>query len=252
MPNSEHIAAEAFRSFYGSRAVEAGGGIALRAPEAPGSAMLNRIIGLGVAEPATEAGLDEALAAIGRTAVYVSVSPTARPPQLASWLEARGFEPGWGWMLFERGPEEPPAVETSLEIVEAGPELVLDFGRIVAAGYGLPAESAAWAGSATGTPGWTCWLALADDEPAAAAALWAGEGGAYFGFAATLPEHRGRGAQGGLLAARIRRARELGCEKLVTETGELREGSPSNSYRNILRFGFEERYVVPNWLRPPK
>ena len=62
-------------------------------------------------------------------------------------------------------------------------------------------------------------------------------------------KHR-KGAQGALLAARIRRAGELGCETIVTETGKRRDDRPSSSYCNILRFGFEERYVVPNWLRP--
>ena len=40
-----------------------------------------------------------------------------------------------------------------------------------------------------------------------------------------------------LLAARIKHAREAGCDIVVTETGELRDDRPSNSYRNILRAG---------------
>jgi hypothetical protein len=35
---------------------------------------------------------------------------------------------------------------------------------------------------------------------------------------------------------------------VLTETGERREGLPSNSYRNILRTGFEEVAVTANWL----
>jgi GNAT superfamily N-acetyltransferase len=79
--------------------------------------------------------------------------------------------------------------------------------------------------------------------------VWTNSAAAYFGFASTLPEHRGKGGQGALFAARIERALEEGCTTLVTETGELREGSPSASYRNILRYGFEERYVVAHRLR---
>ncbi len=97
---------------------------------------------------------------------------------------------------------------------------------------------------------WTCWLALARGEPPAAAALWARGDAAYLGLAATLPEHRGKGAQRALIAARILRACELGCRTIVTETGEQRDNRPSNSYRNLLRLGFGERYVVPNWVRP--
>lgn len=185
----------------------------------------------------------------GPLALAVGGGFAMRAPELAVWLSARGFEPGWGWMLFERGPDDPPAAETALELSEVGPERAEVFGRIVAAGYGLPEATVPIMAALAAHRDWTCWLALDGDEPAAAA-LWARGGAAYLGFAATLPEHRGKGAQGALIAARIRRAGELGCETIVTETGERRDDRPSNSYRNILRFGFEERYVVPNWLRP--
>ena len=71
---------------------------------------------------------------------------------------------------------------------------------------------------------------------------------AYLSFAGTLREHRGKGAQTALLAARIRRGAEFGCELAVTETGEQRGDQPDNSYRNILRAGFAEDAVTANWL----
>ena len=74
--------------------------------------------------------------------------------------------------------------------------------------------------------------------------MWVEGEHAYLGFAGTLPEHRGKGGQGSLFAARIARARELGCTTIVTETGEQIPDRPSESYRNILRFGFEEQFVV--------
>jgi hypothetical protein len=37
----------------------------------------------------------------------------------------------------------------------------------------------------------------------------------------------------------------------VTETGALFDGKPSNSYRNILRAGFELDYERPNYLSSP-
>ena len=123
-----------------------------------------------------------------------------------------------------------------------------EWAAVVTAGYGLPEESATRLAAAPGSGGWTAFLARDGDEPAAAAAVWVDPPAAYFGFAATLPEHRGKGAQGALFAARIERALALGCTTLVTETGELRDGSPSSSYRNILRLGFEPRHVVANRL----
>lgn len=238
----------AYRCLYPD-AVEIGGATVLRSPSAPGSPMLNRIVGLGCDEPATEEALDAALDAIGSDVTcYVSLAPEARPREIAAWLGARGLEPGWGWMRFRRGVHDLPVAGTSLRLVEVGPRQADAFARVVATGYGLPDDTVPWI-SETPERGWACWLALEGDDPAAAAALYVSGGAGYLGFAATLADHRRKGAQSALLAARIRRARELGCDVVLTETGELRDDLPGNSYRNILRAGFEEVAVTANWLR---
>jgi GNAT superfamily N-acetyltransferase len=225
------------------------GCVLLHEPTAPDSPMVNRIVGLGLERPATEADVDEALGAVPEgTSFYVAVTPGAEPAELPIWLAARGLEAGWGWMWFRRGvePIAPRASELRLERVVPG-ELADAFGRIVRVGYGLPEPFDAVGARACET-GWECWLALDGDEPAGAGGLFALDGVGYLGLAATLPEQRGKGAQGLLLAHRIRRAAELGCDLVVTETGERRDDRPSNSYRNILRAGFEEVAVTANWL----
>jgi GNAT superfamily N-acetyltransferase len=80
--------------------------------------------------------------------------------------------------------------------------------------------------------------------------LFVHEGVGWLGFGATLAKYRGRGAQSAILAARIEDARKQGCPTVVTETGELEEGRPSSSYRNILRAGFREAFVRPNYRAP--
>jgi len=211
--------------------------------------MLNRVVGLGVDGPVDEAQLDDALTAMGDTSFYVAVSPTAAA-SLDALLEARGLEPGWGWMLFERGPSPAPSVETALQIVEVDAGTLDAWATVVATAYGLPDDSLPWFAAIPEATAWHAFLALDGDEPAAAAAVWIDEHAAYFGMAGTVPEHRGKGGQGALFAARIERALAAGCTTLVTETGELRDGSPSSSYRNIRRYGFEERFVVAHRLRP--
>lgn len=249
MEREARVSLAAYRCLYPD-AVELGGVTVLRTDTAPSSPMLNRIVGLGVDEPASEDGLDAALAAIGGDVTcYVSVAPEARPDELADWLRERGLEAGWGWMRFRRGVDDVPESPTSLRLVRVGAPEATAFGRIVAAGYGLPDTVVPWAAGAH-EAGWDCWLALDGDEPAAAAGLFVAEGVGYLGFAATLSEHRGKGGQNALLAARLRHAREAGCDVVVTETGELRDDRPSSSYRNILRTGFAEVAVTANWLRP--
>jgi GNAT superfamily N-acetyltransferase len=185
---------------------------------------------------------------MGDTSFYVAVSPSA-DASLDGLLEARGLEPGWGWMLFERGPSPAPSVETELRIVEVDQETLDAWARVVATAYGLPDDALPWFAAIPEATAWHAFLALDGHEPAAAAAVWIEGRAAYFGIAGTLPEHRGKGGQGALFAVRIERALAAGCTTLVTETGELRDGSPSSSYRNIRRYGFEERHVVAHRLR---
>jgi hypothetical protein len=66
-----------------SAAAQAGGATVLRVPEAPESPMLNRVVGLGIEAPASEADVDDALAAIGPGVTrYVAVAPRAQPAEL--------------------------------------------------------------------------------------------------------------------------------------------------------------------------
>jgi len=75
----ERIALAAYLPVYGDDAVRVGDATCLRAPLAPDSPMLNRVIGLGVGGPADPGVVDEALAAMGETSFYVAVSPDADP-----------------------------------------------------------------------------------------------------------------------------------------------------------------------------
>jgi GNAT superfamily N-acetyltransferase len=227
---------------------DVGGAIVLRVPQATDSPMLNRAVGLGIDVPATEEDVDAVVQALAGTTFYVAILPGALPPDLPAWLEARGLEPGWGWMTFRRGVGDPPAARTELRVEEVrSPEQARAFAQVVCSGYGLP-EALEPVVARAPDAGWICWLALDGDEPASAAGLYVAEGAGYLGFAATMPQHRGKGAQGTLLAGRIRRAAKLGCDIVITETGERRDNLPSNSYRNILRSGFEEVALTANWL----
>jgi len=244
----ERIALAAYLPVYGDDAVRVGDATCLRAPLAPDSPMLNRVIGLGVGGPADPGVVDEALAAMGETSFYVAVSPDA-DPALDGLLEERGLEQGWGWMQFERVPSPPHTVATELTVVPVDDASAAAWARVVLEGYGLPPAYEPLLQRVPGLAGWHAYMALAGDEPAASAAVWLDGEAAYFGFAATAAGHRGRGGQGALLARRVGHALAAGCSRLVTETGERRDDRPSNSYRNLLRHGFEERYVVAHRVR---
>lgn len=239
-------AEEAYKAFQDT--IDTGGARALIAPEAPDTPMVNRIFGLGVERPATEADVDRALTAVpDGVTFYVAVDPGAQPEELPAWLRARGLTEGWGWMMFTRPMTEPPVATTDLDVVPVDAESAAAFARIVRVGYGLP-EAIERRVASAGESGWHLFTANDGETPIAAAGLFVHDRVGYLGLAATLPEGRGRGGQSALLAARIALAGELGCDLLGTETGERRDDLPSNSYRNILRAGFEERFVVANWV----
>jgi GNAT superfamily N-acetyltransferase len=186
---------------------------------------------------------------MGERTFYVAVSPSARPGALDTMLAERGLVPGWGWMLFRRPPHAAARAATRLRVVEVDRESAPAWAQVVAGAYALPRATEAWIAACADVGGWHAFLALDRDTPVAAAAVWVEGDAAYLGFAGTVPEHRGKGGQSVLFAARVDRALELGATTLVTETGERRADRPQASYRNILRAGFVESHVVAHRLR---
>jgi GNAT superfamily N-acetyltransferase len=185
---------------------------------------------------------------------YVPVTPgTATTEAAERWLADHDYEPGYAWMKFTRDPH-PPRFEISdtVEVAELTAEDEDPFGMIAATGFGLPAWGSAFFANLPGRADWHCYVARIDGEAQACAAMLIHEGIAEFGIAATLEPARGRGCQLALLHRRILDATAGGCHTLFVETGERTPGRPSASYRNILRAGFEEAYLRPNWVAPPE
>ena len=236
----EHNAyADAFRASPDlCEVAEIGGAVCLALRRIP-DRTFNRVLGLTSTEP-----LDEIAAFYGDTPWWLSDSHGLGPE-----LGARGFTRDYGWMKFSRGVGARHA-HSDLRVEQVAPAQAGDFGRVVAGGFGMPDWSEPLAGNVVGRPGWACYVAYDGDSPAGAGSLFVHEGMGWLGFGATLPEYRGRGAQSAILAARIEDARKQGCRTVVTETGELQDGRPSSSYRNIARAGFREAGVRDNYRAP--
>jgi GNAT superfamily N-acetyltransferase len=181
---------------------------------------------------------------------YVPVTPGLPESDAAmGWLQQNGFGIGYGWMKFVRDAHPPRFAVPELEVVELAAGAEEPFGMIAATGFGLPAWAAAFFADLPGRDGWRCYVARVEGEAQACAAMRIHEGIAEFGIAATLEPARGRGCQLALLHRRIVDAAAAGCHTLLVETGERVPDRPSASYRNILRAGFEEAYLRPNWTR---
>jgi GNAT superfamily N-acetyltransferase len=227
------------------------GASCLAAASLAGNPSFNRVNGLGLVADVDDAVLDEIDAFFADAGVryWIGISPLARG-RLAALLRLRGFETSYAWAKFGRSTVDPPAPRTELRIEEVGPDRRGEVARVVTAAFGMPDAAAGLLEGAAEKL--HCFLALDDGEPVGGAILHVRDAVGWLGAGGTLPEHRGRGAQSALLAARIRRAGELGCTTVTTETGELVADRPSASYRNIVRAGFDELYVRPNLLSPER
>lgn len=257
-PDLESAEFEAYLDLYRAspeiaQVAEIGGAACTALPGLP-ERIFNRVLNLTSTAP-----LDEIAAFYGTGPWWISDSHGLGPE-----LEKLGFVRDYGWMKFSRG-VGPRQAQSDLHVERIDADRADDFARVVVGGYGMPEWLHEMNARVVGRPGWSCYVAYDGDNPAGAGALFvhpssgraAGLGPAalqgalgWLGFGATLPDYRGRGAQSALLAARIEDARKQGCRTVVTETGELEQGRPSSSYRNILRAGFREAGVRPNYRAP--
>jgi len=206
----------------------------------------NRVLGFAPGASMSDRDIDRLVDfAVGQGLPWAVSLPPHVDPEIAPRLLRRGFQEGYAWMKFGRTADRPPEARTMLRIALATPDDREGFASIVAASHSAEALRPHLL-ALPGRAGWRCFLAWDGDQPVAAAACFVKGGAAWLGLAATLPSHRRWGAQSALLAARIRDAGEQGAHRLFLETGKRAIGKPDQSYRNILRAGFEELYLRPN------
>jgi GNAT superfamily N-acetyltransferase len=220
----------------------------------PDVGMLNLLLGATEAGAADGGHLDSALAWAGDCGVSPCVPLSPGLPASAaaeSLLQRRGFAPSYAWMKFVRDAHPPRfRAPEDVEVIElSGADE--PFGMIAATGFELPAWAAAFFAQLPGREGWRCYAARVDGELGACGAMLIDGGIAELGVGATLEPARRRGCQLALLRRRIEDAAAAGCHTLFVETGERVEDRPAGSYRNILRAGFEEAYLCPNYKKGP-
>jgi hypothetical protein len=177
----------------------------------------------------------------------VSVRPGA---ELESRLRERSYRRGRTYVKFRRGVSRTPERVTSLRIEALAPEHAGEFGRVVTAVFGVPEVMGRWFAALCGRKRWICFGAFEHDRLVGTGATYIAGEHAWLGVATTLEHARGRGSQGGVLAARIRAAREEGARVLAVETSDSADGVPGPSFRNVVRAGFQEAYRQQWWHLP--
>lgn len=225
---------------------EVGGVHCTVAAAMPGLRLLNHALGLDGddwRQAAALAAIESFFAEHG-TPALIAVREGARIEQA---LVARGYERDYAWVKFWRDTTSVTTVRCDLAVRLVDVEEAQQMGEIIASGFELPAEMAAWFAALVGRRGWHCLGAYDGSQLVACGALYAVGDAGWLTWAATDPPYRGRRAQKALLCARIALAHRLGLTTLVTETGDQEPGRPDASYRNILAAGFRPVFTRHFW-----
>lgn len=224
--------------------------------------LFNRAIGLGLHDAVFESTVVKILKrykAQGIARYWIHANPYAQPTHLARLLAKRGLVPyRRSWVKMMRSADPISARTEDLHVRRADGRDAHTVSSIVGPAFDLPQLGAEFFAATVRRPRWHVFIVEHAGEPLAAGGMFVEGAYAYFAFAATRPEFRGRGAQRALMQARAELASALGCEWLVTETGfPLTADEPSPSYHNMLWAGFRavairDHYCLPGttWNTP--
>ena len=211
----------------------------------------NRVIGLGLDAPVIPDTIDTLVdfyRTRGAARCFVQIHPHAVPDTAGEMLTAHGFRHHNNWVKLCRRIDSPPRGDTPLRVDEIGPEHAATFAGIITKSFEHPTDLEPLLAGAVGQPGYRAYLAFDGDEAIAAASLYVNGDVAQLAFAGTLPDRRGRGAQGALIARRLTDAHDAGCEWMIAETAEDRPEHRVQSLRNLMQLGFRPAYLRPNYL----
>jgi len=166
-------------------------------------------------------------------------------PHVAAAAELVKHRRGMVRLARERGAQLADA-PTELAIAEPRSDEIVPAAEILCTQLGAPTALAQDYAALLRSPRWHLRIARAGERVVAAALLYVRDGAGYLMGAATLPPHRGRGAQGALIRARLALAGELGARVVVSHTGLPVAGEPQHSEHNMRRYGLVEvaRYDV--------
>jgi len=235
----------------GCRAVAVGSAVAVMAETVINSLNMNRVIGLGVAEPATEAMIEEIVGLYGGRSLSfgIEVGPAARPQELFTWLRARRIRRGPMTAIHYRTAEPIAPVDGSVSVRRATRAERETVATICCAVFNMPATAHLLISGVSEVPEWRQWIGYIGDQPVSAALSFVCDGVGWLGWDATLPEFRGKGAQRTLIAHRVSDAVAAGCAYVTSETAANTANRRDPSFENYRRLGFTLAYERATYLR---
>jgi GNAT superfamily N-acetyltransferase len=180
----------------------------------------------------------------GAPRMAFQIAPAVLPADWEEIAAAHGLKAGHNQLKHLGRIDSLQLGSSELRIGEITPDQAREFATVQLQGFGMPLHglvdvmTAAAAG-----PHFRNFAAWDGQTMVAVANLFISGDLASLNSGTTLPEYRNRGAQSGLIAARVQAAAEAGCTWVVSETGE---GGPSMD--NMGRVGMKMLYARRNWL----
>lgn len=224
-----------------------GDGIALIASRLP-HVLYNRAFGFGLDAPIDEAMLDQALAhyPIG-TPFSIQPSKMARPPEIADWIDRRGIDAWFHWVIWQRDARAPLTTLAGPRIERIGLEHAAIWSGLATRIFADEGPIGDWIQCLIGRERWRHYLAYDGERPIGIGALYVEDAFGWLGWGGTLAEYRRRGVQTAMIARRIRDAAAEGVLWLRSETAPDSPEKPNASYHNMARAGFRVSHRRPSY-----
>ncbi len=254
----EHIEASYWMQYYNidgpikSYASIIDDGVACSIPEID-VLVLNRVIGFGSQTEISQATIEHVIdfyRKAGSNRFMLQLPPQLVDTELDMLLRKFNFKHHNNWTKLYRNTENIEIKQASDLTIELIDKQNADlFAQIIYMSFDWKdTRIIPWLASVVGAPGYRHYVVRKSGSAIAAGALYIdGEMGSL-AFAGTLPNFRGLGAQSLLIQKRLKDAFNAGVITLTAETAEETPTKKVNSYRNMIRHGFNAAYQRQNWL----
>lgn len=212
---------------------------------------LNRVQGLGLSKNISEDDIDKIISiykAAGVNRFFIQLNTLITDSSIPKLLEKAGFTHYNNWIKLYRDVTPLKNVESDLTVQKIDRNMSNEFAKIVCDSFEWGADCIPWIAATVGRNNWYHYMAFDDNKPAATGAFYKHNEYAWIDFAATKEEYRGKGAQAIISKMRIDDIIESEVKTIVVETAQQTEKHSAPSYRNMLRYGFKEAYVRPNYI----
>lgn len=219
------------------------------------SPMFNRVIGLGLSQPATLDTVAQISEEFNRSKCsnwWLHWNPHAHPSDTPDQLQKLGFTlpPRRAWAKMLHDNSLVPLADSDLRIDVANDDQINDVTAAITQAFEMPPFMAQWLQALHNRPNWRIYAVMDQDQVVGGGCQFFGGAASWIGMGGILSTHRNRGGQRNLMAFRINDAIHSGCLHIATETGEAMADEPNPSLRNMERCGFVKVASRRNFAAP--